>query len=333
MRVSVLVPVLNEAEHLAEALAAMQRQVVCGEVELLVIDGGSSDSTQEIAAEIAAHDSRVRLLVNPQKRTPNALNIGLVAARGRFIARMDAHSVYPQSYLADGVSRLEAGGVDWVSGPQLPLGRGRWSHRVALALRSPLGVGGASFRTLPLEEIEVDSGFTGVWRRDRLLQLDGWDEGWPVNQDGELAARIRATGGRIVCVPAMAASYVPRDSLRALRRQYWRYGQYKAKTCRRHPTSMRRSHLLAPGLILTFPVALRRGRLSSVARVATLLYGAALAAAGLRAGRDTSVGDRLGVSAALATMHIAWGAGFFAGCARYGVPIEALKRVARKPSV
>ena len=89
----------------------------------------------------------------------------------------------------------------------------------------------------------------------------GWDEGWPINQDGELAARIRAEGGRVVCVSEMAAAYVPRNSPKALARQYWRYGQYRVKTSGRHPTSLRRSHILAPGLALALVAAVIPGRL------------------------------------------------------------------------
>ncbi len=326
--VSVLVPVLNEAEHLAEALDGMRRQRDC-EPEFLVIDGGSTDTTWEVAEAIAREDPRVRLLRNPARRTPNALNIGLREARGEFVARMDAHCLYPETYLADGIDRLQQGGVEWVSGPQLPIGRGKWSERVAVALETKLGVGGATFREDLQTEIEVDSGFTGVWRRDVLLRLEGWDEGWPVNQDGELAARIREEGGRIVCLPAMAAGYVPRNSLGSLRRQYWRYGQYKAKTCRHHPNSLRRSHLLAPGLVVNAAAALLlRGRAAWPFRLGLAVYLAAVATTAWGR-RERPPADRVGLAAVLVTMHGAWGAGFIVGSARFGPPLRALVTVAR----
>ena len=133
-------------------------------------------------------------------------------------------------------------------------GRPRWSRRVALALQTRLGIGGAAFRNAE-RETEVDAGYTGIWRRDTLLRHGGWDQRWPINEDGELAARVREAGGRIVCVPEMAAQYVPRDSLGALARQYFRYGIYRAKTCGAHPKSMRRSHLLPPALVVAVSVA------------------------------------------------------------------------------
>ena len=103
------------------------------------------------------------------------------------------------------------------------------------------------------------SGFTGIWLRSTLETHGGWDEGWPQNQDAELAARIRDAGGRIVCVPEMAAEYVPRDSLKALARQYFRYGLYRAKTSGRHPESMAASHLLPPAVAACLAGALLPG--------------------------------------------------------------------------
>jgi succinoglycan biosynthesis protein ExoA len=329
--VSILVPVLDEEAHLERALDLMLAQSVPGGVEVLCVDGGSQDRSREILAAISARDPRVSVHDNPARRTPHALNIALRAARGEYVARMDAHTWYPPDYLERGVERLARGDVAWVSGPQIAEGDGVWSRRVARALGTPMGIGGAKFRTAG-EEIEADSGFCGVWRKDTVVAHGGWDEGWPVNQDGELAARIRAQGGRIVCVPEMAARYVPRDSLRALARQYWRYGQYRVKTSVRHPSSMRRSHVLAPGLALGVAVAAApvAGPPRRLARLGVAAWmSAALATAGREAQRGAGLGDAAWLPVVLGTMHLAWGAGFIVGCTRFGVPVAALSRVLR----
>jgi succinoglycan biosynthesis protein ExoA len=323
--VSVLVPVLNEAKVISETMNAMSGQRFDGGVEFIFLDGGSDDETRELVAGRARTDSSFRLLDNPSRRVPNALNIGLREARGEFVARMDAHTEYPPDYLQIGVDRLRRGDVDWVSGPQLATGDGGWSGAVALALSLPLGVGGAQFRYPTDREIEPDTGFTGLLRRSTLEALGGWDEDWPVNQDGELAARVRASGGRIVCVPAMAARYFPRASLRALARQYWAYGQFRAKTSGEHPESMRRSHLLPPGLTIVAGAAVA-GPSRLVARKLLAGYGAVLA---VEAARQCAAGHRdeaARLPAVLATMHLSWGAGFLLGCAKYGPPVRAIAR-------
>jgi succinoglycan biosynthesis protein ExoA len=324
VEVSVLVPVRNEAAGIRDAVATMQGQRFAGGFELLFMDGRSDDGTRPILEQLAAEDDRVRVLDNPQRGIPQALNIGLRHARGRFVARMDAHALYPPDYLATGVSRLERGDVDYVTGLQLPYGVDAGSARIALALGSPLGAGGAGFRRRLTEETETDAGFTGIWRRETLERLGGWREDWAVNEDGELAARLLKAGGRIVCVPAMAARYVPRGSLGALARQYWRYGRYRAKTCGRHPESMRRSHLLPPLATLAVSGALipRRG---AGLRLPAVAYALVLAAESARIARQTGdARDASRLPAVFATMHLAWGAGFLAGCARFGVPVAAI---------
>src|SRR6059058_4726026 len=133
---SVLVPVLNEEAHIREAVDAMRAQEFEGTIEFLFMDGGSTDGTRAILEELAAEDPRIRVLDNPGRTTPHALNVGLAAARGDYVARMDAHTYYPDNYLARGVERLRRGDVAWVAGPAIPRGEGRWSRRVALALNS-----------------------------------------------------------------------------------------------------------------------------------------------------------------------------------------------------
>ncbi len=340
--VSVLTPVLNEEEHIRDAAAKMLAQRFDGTIEFVFIDGASSDRTVEILRELQETDARIRIFENPRRSTPVGLNIGLAEARGAYIARMDAHTLYPEDYLARGVERLRRGGADHVSGPQLARGAGTWSRRVALALETPLGRGGAQFRQASEGEIEVDSGFTGIWPRAVLEAHGGWHEDWPNDQDSELAARIRGGGGRIVCLPEMSAQYIPRNSLTGLARQYWRYGVYRAKTSGAHPDSMRRSHLFAPSLALSLAAAiLPLGGLRRLGRTAFALWCAVVvgvaSAAAWRADAspelDASAADLATLPAVFGAMHLAWGFGFLFGCARFGPPLRALRQLARRSAV
>lgn len=332
--VSVLVPVWNEAARIRETVATMRAQQFPGRVEFLLIDGRSGDGTRDILDRLARDDDRIRVLDNPQRGIPHALNIGLRHARGRFIARMDAHALYPSDYLARGVRRLQRGGADHVSGLALPHGVDAGSRRIALALGSRLGVGGAQFRRRVVEETETDAGFTGVWRRETLERLGGWREDWVVNEDGELAARLRKAGGRIVCVPEMAAHYVPRSTIGALVRQYWRYGQYREKTCRWHPESMRRSHLLPPAATVLVAAALLPVRAATPFRLVAAAYVLVLGAESARIGlRSRAARDAVWLPVVFAAMHLAWGSGFLVGCVRFGPPMGAIRSalIPRRP--
>lgn len=333
--VTVLVPVLNEERYIEETARAMLAQSFDGELEVLFIDGGSEDATRAVLERISEEDARVRVLDNPERRTPNALNVGLSAARGEYVARMDAHSWYPPTYLADGVRRLQKGDVDWVTGPAIPRPAGRWSRRIALALGTPLLGQGGSRKWLAdpaggAEEVELDTGvFAGVWRRSTLERHGGWDEGWPVNQDAEMAARVLAAGGRIVCVRALAAQYAPRESLAGLARQYWRFGYYRVKTTRRHPSALRRAHLLPVALVASVLTAVLPGLPGWLARRGLVAYGVVMGAgSGFAPGRPQPA-DVAALPVVFATMHVAWGMGFLAGCVRMGPPLAAVASAIR----
>ncbi len=297
-----------------------------GRIEVLLADGGSTDGTRELLIDLAAQDPRVVLLENPGRGTASGLNVCLAAARGEHVARMDAHTTYPSAYLALGMRRLAAGGTTWVAGPQLPAGGGRVSRAVEAALGTWLGRGGSRKWVADGTESELDTGvFCGVWRREDVLRHGGWDEDWPRNQDSEMAARFLRAGERIVSVSAMAAHYQPRDSLAGLWRQYHDYGLYRARTALRHPTSLRRSALLPPALVLAAGSAFVAPRpLRRAGRVALAVYAAALARAAGQA--SAGAGDAALVPAVLATMHVAHGTGFVRGSARWGLPVMALAR-------
>jgi succinoglycan biosynthesis protein ExoA len=328
--VSVLIPVLNEAHHLPQTVAAMCAQELGDRTfELVFADGRSDDDTRAVLEGLAAVDPRIRVIDNPQRTTAAGLNAALEQARGQYVARMDAHAFFPGRYLAAGIERLEQGDdVRWVAGPVVPRANGGWSGSVAFALGTRLGVGGSRKWQMregeaPPAETELDTGvFAGVWRRATLDDLGGWDAGWPVNQDSELAARVLADGGRIVCLAEMAAEYLPRDHLRGLARQYWRFGRYRAKTSHRHAGTLRRTHLLPPALVLTAVGAVaaptRPARLA--ARAGLALYGAALAATAVVAVREAGPRDALRLPVVLAVMHGSWGLGFLAGTARDRLP-------------
>jgi succinoglycan biosynthesis protein ExoA len=334
---SILVPVFNEARYLEKTVAAMQRQRFPGEIEFLLADGGSTDGTREILDALASDDPRIRILENPRQSVSSGLNVALRHARGDWVARMDAHTEYPEEYVLLGIRRLERSGTRWVSGPQIPSGQGRVSRAIALALASPLGRGGSRKWGVDAAggrergEYDLDAGvFAGVWARTTLLDYGGWDERWRLNEDSEMAGRFLDRGERLVCLPAMGARYAPRESLRGLWRQYRAYGEYRMKTAVRHPHTMRRSHLLAPAIVLDLVIAAggpRRAR--RIARFGLCSYAVAVAGAAIRAlpsaQRRT---DALAVPPVLVAMHFAHGTGALIGALRYGPPLASLASMA-----
>src|SRR3954447_25590604 len=334
--VSTLTPVLNEASFIRETVAALQAQDVAGEAEFLFMDGRSTDRTKEILRELSADDPRIRVLDNPARHTASGLNIGLRAARGEYVARVDAHTRYPAHYLSRGIERLRQGDVDWVSGPQVPVPAGGWSGDVTVALGTPLATGRSNRWDSDVsqrggDEVELATGvFTGIWRRETLDRLGGWDEGWPINQDSEMAARVLRGGGRILSLPELGADYAPRDTVRKLARQYWRYGMYRAKTSLRHPGTVRPGHVAMPALVIAGVGSLVAPArvLRRLARAAIGAYVLAVMAQTAKLSASLKSPRALRLPVVLVTMHACWGGGYLVGLARFASPSKRRPKLA-----
>ena len=249
--VSVVIPTRDEQGTIAACLEAVLRQEYpAGRMEVLVVDGRSRDRTRALVAELAAADKagRVRLLDNPRLVTPAALNIGIRAARGAVIARVDGHTVIAPDYLRRCVEALTETGADNVGGLMRPRGHGYVGGCVALATTSRFGVGDARFH-YDERGGAVDTVYLGCFRRAIFERVGLFDESLVRNQDDELNDRIVAAGGRIWLDPRIRSTYHNRGSLRALWRQYYQYGYWKVRVLRRHPHARRPRHLAPAALV------------------------------------------------------------------------------------
>jgi hypothetical protein len=261
----------------------------------------------------------VRVIDNPSGRTPDGLNIAFAHSRGEFIARMDAHCLYPDSYLANGIARLKRGDAAWVAGPAVPRAHGGFSGAVALALSSPLGRGPSQRRSTAGIQREFElktSVFLGVWRRSTIERYGGWDPRWLRNQDSELAARFLAAGDRIVSLPGMAAELLPRRTLRGFVRQYHEFGRYRARTLVSRPFAREHARSLAvvPALVAAVPAGVISSRAARIpARAALMAYAAAIGFETGRALRRAPLRDVAQLPAAFVAMHFGFGTGIWRG--------------------
>lgn len=308
--VSVVMPVLNEARHLASAVEHVLDQDYPGVIELMMALGPSTDATDEIAAGLAAADPRVRTVPNPSGRTPAALNAAIAAAGHDVIVRVDGHGILPKDYVRTAVALLEETGADNVGGLMRAEGTTPFERAVACAMTSPLGVGNARFHTGG-EQGPADTVYLGVFRRAMLDKLGGYDESFQRAQDWELNYRIRQAGGLIWFSPRLWVSYRPRPDLRALARQYFHYGRWRRVVMRQHRGTASVRYLAPPVALVSVLV----GSLVAVAGqpIGLVLPGGYLL--GVLAG-SAWIGRRLDRRAlpwlplVLPTMHGSWALGF-----------------------
>jgi succinoglycan biosynthesis protein ExoA len=313
--VTVVVPARDEERSIGRCLDSLLAQTE-RDLEVLVVDGDSADATADIVGERAARDPRVRLLRNPRRTIPAALNVGLAAARGRWLVRVDAHSTVPPDYVRAVVAHLSTERWGGVGGRKDAVARTPVGQAVAAALGSPFGVGNSHYHHATAQR-EVDHVPFGAYPVALCRDLGGWDETITTNEDYEFDHRVRLAGRRLLLDPSLRIAWECRESLPALAKQYWRYGRGKAAVARKHPGSLQPRHLAAPvlvaGLVATGATA---GRRPLLPLALCLAYGGVLAAGTATAAPALAdPRSRRYLPGALATMHLAWGAGFWAGLA------------------
>jgi glycosyltransferase involved in cell wall biosynthesis len=297
--VTVLIPTYQEASAIDACLDAVERQTYPAIVETLVVDGGSDDGTQAMAA---AHPG-VTVLDNPGRIQSAALNIGIDAAVGEVLVRVDGHCVIADDYVERCVAALDESGAAMVGGGMTPVAHGAIQEGIADAMASRFGAGPARFHTGG-EAGWVDTVYLGAYRRDVVREVGGYATDVGVNEDSELAHRMSAHGG-IWFDPAIRSVYEPRSSLRALARQFYRYGRSRAATAKRHPGSVKPRQLVAPALLVAI-VVLPRRRWTLGAYAAGVIAATAI---------DGGPGPtrRAVYLLALPIMHLCWGVGFLVG--------------------
>ncbi|HSV73055.1 MAG TPA: glycosyltransferase family 2 protein [Chthonomonadales bacterium] len=315
--VSIVIPCRNEAGHIEACLrGVLAFEEPRGGFEVVVADGMSSDGTREIVARAAGGDPRVRLIDNPARTTPHALNAGIGAAHGHYIARIDAHTEYAPDYLVQCLAVSRETSADNVGGPALTRAQGLLHRAIAAAYHSPVAVGGGAFHN-PNHEGPADTVPYGFWRKERLLELGLFDEELVRNQDDELNLRIVRSGGVVWQSPRIRSWYTPRASLTGLFRQYFQYGYWKVRVIQKHRLPASPRHLVPAACVAALAALVAVAPFSQAAQHALIvvlaLYmlciGAASAALAARAGwRLFPL-----LPAVFATYHLSYGAGFLAG--------------------
>jgi succinoglycan biosynthesis protein ExoA len=232
-RISVVVPMRNEAHRVERLVADIRGQDFAGELEVLVADGRSSDGSVERLRSAAGREGLpVTVLDNPEQAVAPALNLLIPRASGDLIVRLDCKSRYPPDYLRRCALAAEETGAWNVGGRTEPEGRTRTERAVACAMDSPFG-GIHSRFVRGRERVDTDTVYCGAFRPEAFRRVGLFALLGP-DHDEELNFRIRAAGGRVVFDPAIHSYYTGRGSFRDIVRQYHDYGFWKLPVVRRH---------------------------------------------------------------------------------------------------
>jgi succinoglycan biosynthesis protein ExoA len=322
--VSVVMPVLNEERHLESAVAGVLGQDYPGELEVVLAVGPSRDATRAIADALATADPRVRVIDNPAARTPHALNLGIAAARHDVIVRVDGHGMLADGYVRRAVELLEETGAANVGGVMDAQGSTPFEEAVAAAYTTKLGLGGSTFHLAESQAGPAETVFLGVFRREALLAVGGFDETLHRAQDWELNHRLLASGRLIWFSPELRVTYRPRSTVLALAKQMYDTGKWRREVIRRYPDTANVRYLAPPVATLAIAVgsvlgtlgSLTGSRLLRVGWAAPAGYAAVVVGGSAVTARSMSEAARLRLPLVLAVTHLSWGAGFLVGLRR-----------------
>ncbi|CAB4533986.1 unannotated protein [freshwater metagenome] len=307
-QISIILPVLNEADHLEESIHSILSQDYSGDIEIILAVGPSHDGTEKIAHDLARNNPQIVIVDNPSGRTASALNLAIAATKYSIIVRVDGHSQIPKNYLTLVSSILEETGAVNVGGVMDAQGRTLFERGVARAMKSALGVGASRFHTGGAAG-EVDTVYLGAFRKEALLAAGGFDERFTRAQDWELNFRLRSAGGIIYFDPRLVVTYRPRPTVMALAKQYFNYGRWRRVVSRTHQGTISYRYLAPPIAVLGSALSILMSLLLSTIFIIPLaIYLTFILLASFRIAR--SLGEIICMPLILLTMHMSWGMGF-----------------------
>ena len=306
--VTVVIPVLNEADHLVAAVDSALNQDYSGEIEVILALGPSRDGTDAIAQQLAAKNPRVKTVPNPTGRTASALNGAIAASSHEFLVRLDGHSEIDRGYIRSAIETLLATGSVNVGGVMAAEGITLFQRAVARAMRSPLGVGNSRFHTGG-EAGESDTVYLGVFKKSALVAIGGFDERFTRAQDWELNYRLRSNGGKVWFDPRLHVTYRPRKNFRFLAKQYFEYGRWRRAVSRRHIGTVNYRYLAPPTAVainlLSIVLAVTTHPLFALPLIGYLTL---ISMGSLLIGKSWL--ERALLPFVIFTMHMSWGMGF-----------------------
>lgn len=262
--ISAIVVSRNERIYIDRCLESVFRADFEEKMEVLVVDGMSSDGTRELLNRRLSSESRMRILNNPHRITSAGLNIGIRAALGEWIFILGAHSEYPPEYFKFCLESSIDTQAHAVGGVLTPCSENEelQSKLVHAITTHRFGVGNGGFRTGAIEGW-TDTVPYGCYHRSVFKKIGVFDERLVRNQDYEFNRRLIKAGGRIWLDPRISSSYHNQTSLMGLFRQALKTGKWNPMMWHVAPYSFAGRHII-PMLFVTILLICLLGAIAGI---------------------------------------------------------------------
>ena len=235
--ISIIIPCLNEGDFIESCINSLIQGNYPSELlEIIIVDGGSTDNTIKIVNSINKNGASIKILNNPKQIVPTALNIGVASSTYDIILLAGAHAIYDANYISQSVKTLLNEKCSSVGGVITPTARTFTGKAIAIGTSSKFGIGNAKYRYAK-EKQESDTVFAGCMRKESINRIGGFNEAWVKNQDYEFNHRLRDKVGPIILDPQVKCQYFCRENISSLAKQYFSYGYWRFNTLKQHPNS------------------------------------------------------------------------------------------------
>ncbi len=311
VRCLIVIPCLNEASYLEPLVRQLEPTLAGLTATLVVVDGGSTDGTRDIARRLAAEVPNMHVLDNARRIQSAAINLAVATfgTQHDYLIRIDAHGTYPDDYCRVLVEDALETGADSVVVAMQTIGFGTFQKATAVAQNSVLGNGGAKHR-VGAQSHWTDHGHHALMRIAAFRAIGGYDEAFTANEDAEYDYRLHQAGYRVWMTARTSMVYYPRASALPLFKQYFGYGRGRARNFLKHRSRPSLRQML-PLMVAPVAVGALLAALTWIAAVPFVLWAAACMGYGawMALGQRNPYGPLAAVSAMI--MHFAWSAGFW----------------------
>ncbi len=249
--VSIVIPMLNEIDAIARCVESILQQDYPQDcIEIVVVDGLSTDGSREKITELAQQHPNIRLFDNPQKRTPISLNIGIKNSQGDIVIILGAHTKIKSDFISLNVKYMREMNVPCVGGTQVNVGESFMQQVIGCAMGSPFGIPSAPYRFWNKKKF-VDTVVYAAYDKKLFAEVGYFDEDLHISEDAEFNWRIRKAGHKIFYTPEIVSYYYPRRSIPRLVKQFFNYGILRVNVIKKHFAAIKAFHLLPPLFVLT----------------------------------------------------------------------------------
>jgi cellulose synthase/poly-beta-1,6-N-acetylglucosamine synthase-like glycosyltransferase len=241
---SIVIPTYNEENYINNCIhSILQQDYDLSKIEIIVVDGGSTDHTLSIVKLLSKGNYRIKIVNNPVKKTPNALNIGIKTSNNEIVVILGAHTTIDKFFLFYNNKYLNETDAKVVGGTQINLGKNFMQHAIGLSMQSPFAMASAKYRWSKRSQY-VDTVVYGAYRKEVFDEIGFFEDKFTISEDAELNWRIRKQGYKIYFSPEIKTFYYPRKSLKAFFKQMFRYGILRVNVLKKHSDSIKYYHLI-----------------------------------------------------------------------------------------